>query len=954
MKKIIFPLLLVLLAKTFIAQNTCASAIVINQTSLPYASGALTTCGTNNNYGVGAGACNTTYGGGEDYVFRLNITTAPATYSFSLGGAGTWKICQIFNGCPSPVGAPTNCLGNFVTGGGTTGSASFTFPSTGAYYIVIDTWPPPACGAFTLGITAPPPPPTCPGGLGAGYTAIASLPYNSGAQTTCGMVNNLTSTNVSPVCGSSAYYGGEDAVYSFTPTTTGTISIDVASTGSWMGVALYQGCPFSGGTCVGTAQSSAGNQTLCPTVTAGQVYYLIIDSWPAPTCNPYTLNISSCTSAPPGGTAASASSTVCNTGGTVALSVSGSIAGGCGNSFQWQSAPSSFGPWTNIIGATAVGYTPSINGFTCFRRRSTCAAGSGTSTSVCVNVATCPGAPTGGNAVSTPTAACAAGGTVALSSTGGSSGCGYIYQWQTATSSAGPWSNIAGATGSTAIGSVSSATTCFRRIIACGSNSATSAPVCVSAGNCISQLGSGVISIGSLPYSTSGTTCGSVNDLTTANVTSAGCSSSSYFTGEDQVFVFTPTTSGNVTFSLTSTGTWTGLMLYNTCPLTCAGSAGCVGSSTSSSGNKTFVACVVAGTTYYLILDSFAAPACNPYSNLSISAPGAVSPSSNDVCASPTPLSSSGSFTANTNVYTADSPGNLSSVFCGSIENNQWFSFTANATTATFSVSGVAGASCGAGVQAQVFAVNTTGGTCPSCNSFTSVSTPCYNPGTLTAGSVTASGLTVGQTYYLMVDGNGGAQCNFTIGGWGIAPLPVTLISFTGESYGTEMNKLSWKVAQEKDLGEYIIERSNDGVHFFSIGTQQAVNSYLQTNYVFYDKQAGTGLNYYRLKMVEKTGETRNSKIIAIDNISDSKFELNKVFPNPTNSVIYASVQVKSDCVVKMEVSDLFGKVILSTELAATMGTNILPVNMESYSKGIYFIRLECNKEIKVAKFSFQ
>jgi hypothetical protein len=571
-----------------------------------------------------------------------------------------------------------------------------------------------------------------------------------------------------------------------------------------------------------------------------------------------------------------------------------------------------------------------------------------TATITCVSA--CTGTPNGGTAAATPTAACAAGGTVALSVTGSAAACGLTYQWQSAPVSAGPWTNIAGATTATVAGTVPG-NVCFRRLTRCGVNTGTSTPVCITVGACTSQLGSGVVSVGSLPYSTSGTTCGSGNDITSANAVTTGCSSSSYYSGEDQVFVFTPTTSGNITISLTSGGTYTGLMLYNTCPMSCAGGSGCVGSATGSSGNKTLVACVTAGTTYYLILDSFAAPTCNAYSNLSISAPGAVSASSNDACAAPTPLSATGSFSANTNVYTADTPGNLTSVFCGSIENNQWFSFTATSTSASFSVSGVGGAACGAGVQAQVFSVSTTTGVCSSCNSFTSVSTPCYNPGNFTSGSVTATGLTVGQTYYLMVDGNAGAQCNFTIGGWSLAPLPVVLMSFTGEAYSTEINKLNWKVAQEKNLDRYLIQKSNDATNYFTIGELKAYNNNSQSSYEFYDKKAERGLSYYRLQIVEKSGAYNFSRAIALDNNPEAVFSINKVFPNPANSVIYASVQTPSEGSVLVEITDITGRVLYSVEQAVNAGTNLIKADLENYKKGIYYLNLSYNKEIKVEKF---
>jgi hypothetical protein len=121
---------------------------------------------------------------------------------------------------------------------------------------------------------------------------LVTLPFVASGQTTCGQSNDITSTNVTSICGSASYYGGEDVVYSFIPTTTGQITMSLTSTGSSTGLMLYAGCPLSGGTCVANSQSGTGSKSLCANVTAGVTYYLIVDSW-SPTCNPYDITISS-------------------------------------------------------------------------------------------------------------------------------------------------------------------------------------------------------------------------------------------------------------------------------------------------------------------------------------------------------------------------------------------------------------------------------------------------------------------------------------------------------------------------------------------------------------------------------------------------------------------------------------------------------------------------------------
>ena len=121
---------------------------------------------------------------------------------------------------------------------------------------------------------------------------LVTLPFGATAQTTCGKSNDITSTNVTSICGSGSYYGGEDFVYSFVPTTSGQITMSLTSSGSSTGLMLYAGCPLSGGTCVANSQSFTGSKSFCANVTSGVTYYLIVDSWPTPTCNPYDISIS--------------------------------------------------------------------------------------------------------------------------------------------------------------------------------------------------------------------------------------------------------------------------------------------------------------------------------------------------------------------------------------------------------------------------------------------------------------------------------------------------------------------------------------------------------------------------------------------------------------------------------------------------------------------------------------
>jgi hypothetical protein len=144
---------------------------------------------------------------------------------------------------------------------------------------------------------------------------------------------------------------------------------------------------------------------------------------------------------------------------------------------------------------------------------------------------------------------------------------------------------------------------------------------------CPANLGADYTIIPSLPYNITGqTTCGKGNDLTASNVVS--CGNNNFFSGEDVVYSFIPTTSGYVSVTLTSSGSNTGLMLYEGCPF----SGTCQSFIQNSTGNKS-IGCtpVTAGVTYYIVIDSNGPPSCNPF-DLDVSAPFTSGLANDDVC----------------------------------------------------------------------------------------------------------------------------------------------------------------------------------------------------------------------------------------------------------------------------------------------------------------------------------
>lgn len=439
---------------------------------------------------------------------------------------------------------------------------------------------------------------------------------------------------------------------------------------------------------------------------------------------------------------------------------------------------------------------------------------------------------------------------------------------------------------------------------------------------------------------TNGTCANTFGYITGATASSQanGCGG----TANDDVWFSFVATANNAVVTLSNiSGTTTDL--YHS---VYAGSCGAPGAAlVCSDPNSSSVSGLVIGNTYYVRVYSWSSSSGLSASfDLCILGTGPCgTPNNQDYCVAPAILTEGpGSFSANTSgSYTADIPANLGSVFCGSIENNSWYSFIATSTTHTFNFSNITNCNNNYGVQAQVYNVTQNANGC--CTNFASQSN-CYNPGTNTSGTVTATGLTVGVEYYLMVDGNAGDVCSFTVTGWtatGIIPLSVELIDFNGVTL-PDANLISWKTASELNNDFFEVQRTFDGINFETIGTISGAGNATNTNfYSFQDNTIRSGVVYYRLNQVDFDGNSFKTDLIKLDRLVTSE-GLVAIYPNPTNDFLNVEMNDLSGTESKLEVISLNG-IVLHSEMIPS-GYVTKSINLLNLKSGAYLIQLSNEK----------
>ncbi len=296
------------------------------------------------------------------------------------------------------------------------------------------------------------------------------------------------------------------------------------------------------------------------------------------------------------------------------------------------------------------------------------------------------------------------------------------------------------------------------------------------------------------------------------------------------------------------------------------------------------------------------------------------------------------------------------SSMCGSIsiENPEFYTFTANATSINFSLCG--GCS-GSGVQLAIFEIPS-GSSCGSgsvnliygiiqVTNGISTSSLCgggslsvTNSGSLSCVSTTVSGLVVGKKYYIMIDGykvSGVGQCPFTLTfSSGISPLSVELLSFTGTP--TDLgNELNWVTNTEKNNDYFEVEATLDGVNFETVGrVKGAGNSTKKLTYSLLDRKPLGATTYYRLKQVDFDGTVTHHDLITVTRTMKNQINL---FPNPVNDELTVDFNAEMDGTYILSFVGVSGNVV-EHPVTLNKGYNRLHLPTSELAKGFYLLKV--------------
>ena len=175
-------------------------------------------------------------------------------------------------------------------------------------------------------------------------------------------------------------------------------------------------------------------------------------------------------------------------------------------------------------------------------------------------------------------------------------------------------------------------------------------------------------------------------------------------------------------------------------------------------------------------------------------------------------------------------------------------------------------------------------------------------------------------------------------------PMPVEFVSFEGKAVGTKV-QLNWATSLERNADRFEVERSQNATEFGSIGQVRATGESTQKQaYGFTDEQAQSGVNYYRLRQVDRDGSVQFSRIIAVTMRPEAPAI--RVLGNPTEAS-RIKLQLFNLDASQLRLTDMQGRSVGFRVLESAAGVVTLEAT-GSFTSGTYLVGAAKVPAIKV------
>jgi hypothetical protein len=168
--------------------------------------------------------------------------------------------------------------------------------------------------------------------------------------------------------------------------------------------------------------------------------------------------------------------------------------------------------------------------------------------------------------------------------------------------------------------------------------------------------------------------------------------------------------------------------------------------------------------------------------------------------------------------------------------------------------------------------------------------------------------------------------------------LPVEFLSFEGKPNQRKVD-LTWTTASERNSDYFEVQRSVDGENYEALGQVQAMgNSQNTTAYSFVDETPYSGINYYRLKQVDMSGEAMETERISV--LFRRVGMPIELYPNPAKESISVSFETAFEGAAQWRILDMSGRIVERGSTSVSNGTNRVDLSLNRVETGSYMLEL--------------
>ncbi len=175
----------------------------------------------------------------------------------------------------------------------------------------------------------------------------------------------------------------------------------------------------------------------------------------------------------------------------------------------------------------------------------------------------------------------------------------------------------------------------------------------------------------------------------------------------------------------------------------------------------------------------------------------------------------------------------------------------------------------------------------------------------------------------------------------GRGALPVKLLSFDAVRQG-KTAQLKWSATNEFNADHYVVERSPNGTVFMPIATvPDKGNNGAVNHYVVSDNQPNAGVNYYRLKQVDRDGKVTWSTTRSLSFTGVKQLQL---FPNPTSGTTRLQFTSGNSALI-LQVAMPDGRLLFQSKGSVSQLSSALNRRLPGMVRGYYNVTIIDNDE---------